>query len=151
VDAVISEAALTLDPKVVIAQRDRALANVGFTKRSKTGVGDYRTRADFERDNPIYLSDILAKMRGLRMDIAGGQRVIRAAGAGTDCVHLVVDNVPHEPLFPGELDDAILPQHISAIEVYSGGSVPPEFEGVLARGCTTIVVWTRTRVKDFVK
>jgi hypothetical protein len=151
VDAVITEAALVLDPKVVIAQRDRALANVGFTRRRKTGVGDYRTRADFERDNPIYLSDVLARMRGLRMDIANGQRVMRSAGQGTDCVHVVVDNVPFEPLFPGELDDAVLPQHISAIEVYSGGSVPPEFEGVLARGCTTVVIWTRTRVKDFVK
>jgi hypothetical protein len=151
VDAVINEAALTLDPKIVIAQRDRALAQVGFTRRRKTGVGDYRTRADFERDNPIYLSDVLGRMRGLRMDIANGQRVLRSAGQGTDCVHLVVDNLPFEPLFPGELDDAVLPQHISAIEVYSGGSVPPEFEGVLARGCTTVVVWTRTRVKDFVK
>lgn len=151
VDAVLAEYALVIDPTYVVAQRERGLAAVGFTDRRKRSVGNYRTRSEFERDNPVYLSDILAKMRGLRMDMANGQRVIRAAGAGTDCVQLVIDGLRWEPDFPGEFDESIFPQHVAAIEVYSGAAVPAQFEQGLSRGCTTIVVWTRTRVKDFVE
>ena len=151
VDAVVEEYALVIDPTYVIAQRDRGLARVGFTQRRKRGLGSYRTRSEFERDNPVYLSDILGKMRGLRMDVAGGTKVIRAAGAGTSCVQLIIDGLRWEPDFPGEFDESIFPQHVAAVEVYSGASVPLEFEQTHTRGCTTVAIWTRTRVKDFVE
>ena len=64
VNVVMSEVALTIDPMYVTARRDRALAQIGFAARRKRGLGDFRTRSDFERDNPRYLSDILGKNAG---------------------------------------------------------------------------------------
>lgn len=151
VDAVLEEFVLVMDPMYVIAQRDRALARVGFSARRKQGLGDFRTRADFERTNPVYLSDIVGSMRGIRVDYVNGRRVLRSAGAGTDCVHLVVDGNHWQPWEEGDTDDAVLPQHVAAVEVYPGASVPPQFENGWSRGCTAVVVWTRTRVKDFSK
>jgi hypothetical protein len=151
VEAVLSEYALVIDPTYVIAQRDRGLAQVGFTQRRKRGLGAFRSRSEFERDNPVYLSDIIGKMRGLRLDITNGQKVVRSAGPGNACVQLVIDGLRWEPDFPGEFDESIFPQHVAAIEVYSGASVPLEFEQSHTRGCATVVIWTRTRVKDFVE
>lgn len=150
-DAELSERVTTIDPMYVVGQRDRALARVGFISRRRQGLGDFRTRADFERSNPRYLSDILGRMRGVRVDYNQGQRVLRSMGQGTDCVHLVVDGVHWESTIPGDMDDAVLPEHVAAIEVYSGSAVPPQFEGIWSRGCAAVVVWTRTRVQDFVR
>jgi hypothetical protein len=151
VDARLEEYVLVMDPMYVIAQRDRALARLGFTERRKRGLGDFRTRADFERSNPVLLSDIVGTMRGVRVDHVNGQRVLRATGAGSECVHLVIDGVHWNAESVADLDDSVLPQHVAAVEVYGGASVPTEFEHGWARGCLTIVVWTRTRVKDFTR
>jgi hypothetical protein len=151
IEAVLSEYALVIDPTYVIAQRDRGLAQVGFTQRRKRGLGAFRSRSEFERDNPVYLSDIIGKMRGLRLDVTNGQKVVRSAGPGNSCVQLIIDGLRWEPDFPGEFDEAIFPQHVAAIEVYSGAGVPLEFEQSHTRGCTTVAIWTRTRVKDFVE
>ena len=87
----------------------------------------------------------------MRTDYLGGRRILRSLGQGTDCVHMVVDGVHWESVEGGDLDDAVVPQHVAALEVYSGAAVPPEFENGWARGCLTVVVWTRTKVKDFVR
>lgn len=150
-DVVLREHALVIDPMYVIARRERALARVGFTSRREKGVGEFRTRQDFERQNPTYLTDIVGTIRGVRIDYTEGKRVIRGAGSGAECSHLVVDGVHRGSLVEGDMDDAVVPQHIAAIEVYSGAAVPPQFENSLARGCLTIVVWTRTSVQDLTK
>jgi hypothetical protein len=151
VDAVLNTYVLVMDPMYVIGQRNRALARLGFTERRRRGLGDYRLRADFEHENPTYLSDIVGKMRGVRVDYVDGRRSLRALGEGSECIHIVVDGIHWALTLPGDVDDAVVPDHIAAIEVYSGAAVPPEFESIGSRGCLTIVVWTRTRVKDFVR
>ncbi len=148
VDAVLHEYSVVLDPLYVIAQRDRALARVGFTSRRSQGLGAFATRKDFERSNPTFLSDIVGKMRGIRVHYVNGRRLMLGAGEGSECLRLVVDAIPQESGIPGDLDDIVLPEHIAAIEVYSGAAVPLLFENGFSRGCVTIVVWTRTRVKD---
>ena len=151
VDAVLHTYVLVMDPMYVIGQRDRALSRLGFTERRRRGLGDYRVRSDFERDNPQYLSDIVSRMRGVRLEFVDGRRVLRGVGEGSECVQLVVDGIPWASTLVGDLDDAVVPQHIAALEVYSGAAVPIEFEALSSRGCLTIVVWTRTKAKDFVK
>ena len=159
VNVVLSEVALVMDPMYVRAQRDRALTQVGFAARRKRGLGDFRTRSDFERDNPRYLSDIVGRMRGVRLDYVAGRRTLRGIGQGADCISMFIDGMLFTPTArpelenpfatEGELDDAIFPDHIAAIEVYTGSAVPPEFETPQARGCLAVIIWTRTKVKDF--
>lgn len=153
VDAVLSDYVLVMDPMYVIARREKAFASIGFTSRKSQGMGQFRVRGDFERDNPRFLSDIVGKMRGVRVEYVEGRRILRGVGAGAECVALVVDGMHWESTIDqgGDFDDAVLPEQIAALEVYGGPEVPVQFEAVTSRGCTTIVLWTKTRVKDFVR
>ena len=152
-DAVLSDYVLVMDPMYVIARRDRALASVGFTARKSKGLGQFRVRREFERDNPQFLSDIVGKMRGVHVEYVDGRRILRGVGAGAECVALVVDGMNWESTiyYRGDFDDAVSPDQIAALEVYGGPEVPVQFEAVTSRGCTTIVLWTKTRVKDLVR
>lgn len=152
-DAVLSDYVLVMDPMYVIARRDKALASIGFTSRKSQGMGQFRVRGDFERDNPRFLSDIVGKMRGVHVEYVEGRRLLRGVGSGAECVALVVDGMNWETTihYPGDFDDAVSPDQIAALEVYGGPEVPVQFESVTSRGCTTIVLWTKTRVKDFVR
>lgn len=153
VDAVLADYVLVMDPMYVIARREKAFASIGFTSRKRQGLGQFRVRGDFERDNPRFLSDIVGKMRGIHVEYVEGRRVLRGVGAGAECVALIVDGMHWESTIDqgGDFDDAVLPEQIAALEVYGGPAVPVQFESVVSRGCTTIVLWTKTRVKDLVR
>ena len=153
VDVVLSDYVLVMDPMYVIARREKALTSVGFYSRKSKGMGQFRVRSDFERDGPRFLSDIVGKMRGIHVEYVEGGRVVRGVGAGAECVALIIDGMHWESAMGrgGDFDDAVLPEQIAALEVYGGPEVPIEFESVVTRGCTTIVLWTKTRVKDFVR
>lgn len=153
VDAVLGEYVLVIDPMYVIARREKAFASIGFTARKRQGMGQFRVRADFERNNPRFLSDIVGMMPGIHVEYVEGRRILKGVGAGAECVALVVDGMHWESTIDqaGDFDDAVLPEQIAALEVYSGPAVPIEFESIVSRGCTTIVLWTKTRVKDFVR
>jgi hypothetical protein len=153
VDAVLSDYVLIMDPMYVIARREKALASIGFTSRKSQGLGQFRVRRDFEGDNPRFLSDIVGRMQGIHVEYVEGRRIVRGVGAGAECVALIVDGMHWETTihYSGDFDDAVSADQIAALEVYGGPAVPVEFESVVSRGCTTIVLWTKTRVKDFVR
>ena len=135
-----------MNPVLVKARRDRALASVGFSDRKKGTLGSFVTRSDFEKRQPRLLSDILRTMRGVRVDVEDGRPVLRNRRDGRGCVLLVIDGMRWESFTPGDTDDAVSADDIAAIEVYSGSTVPPEFEG-LNRGCLTVVIWTLGRIR----
>ncbi|HVF41068.1 MAG TPA: carboxypeptidase regulatory-like domain-containing protein [Gemmatimonadaceae bacterium] len=137
-----------MDPVLVTARRERALETVGFTARRRAGLGAYRTRSDFEKAQPNVLSDIVRHMRGVKVTYVDGRPVLTSSRDETDCLQLFVDGSPWMSYSPGDHDDYVLPHDISAVEVYSGASVPPEFETAGNRGCLTIVVWTRAKIND---
>jgi hypothetical protein len=79
----------------------------------------------------------------------GGGRLSQVVGieAGFTCVAYLIDG----ELWPSELGDAsevFLPREVAAIEVYRAGQVPmdvPYWHYV--RGCETVVVWTRHKLR----
>jgi Carboxypeptidase regulatory-like domain len=150
IDAVMSKYIPVMDTVYVRARRDRALASVGFAERRRRGLGSHQTRADFEKTSPVRLTDILRSMRGVRTHYsASGVTVTGRPGAfGGGCLSLVVDRAPWLLVAPEDIDDMIFPQDIAAIEVYDGATVPPEFEVGRYRGCLTIVIWTRARIRE---
>jgi hypothetical protein len=148
VELILDNFVSVLDPVVVRARRDRALASVGFTDRRKRGLGDYRTRDEFEKLKPRYLSDILRTMRGVNISYSRGETVIASRRQSTNCIKVFVDRAHWPLVVPGDLDDMLFPNDVSAIEVYDGTTVPADFETGDARGCLTLVFWTRARTRD---
>jgi hypothetical protein len=67
-------------------------------------------------------------------------------GQATACVNVFVDRAPWQSLQAGDLDGAFPVSDVAAIETYSGIEVPSEFS-VPGKSCSTIVVWTRTKVE----
>lgn len=137
-----------MDPVVVTARRDRALQSVGFTQRQKSGMGRYITGDEIARRNPIYLTDVLRTVPGLRVDYSGGQPTIsssRGVGLSSGCVAYVVDGFRWQSMQPGDTNDFVNPREVAAIEVYQASETPPEFSNA-GQSCTTIVIWTKSKV-----
>ncbi len=145
VDIVMNKFVTSIDTVYVRARRTRDLTSVGFLQRRKRGIGDFRTRADFEKINPRYISDILRTMRGITVHPEGATTVITGRGQRTSSVQIFVDHAPWPLLVSGDLDDMIFPNDIAAIEVYDVSTTPPEFS---VESCLTIVIWTRARIRD---
>ena len=136
-----------MDPVVVTARLDRELKNVGFSQRQKSGFGRYLTAEDIVRRNPIYLSDVLRTVPGLRVDYQGGQAVIGSSRnpGQSGCVNYVVDGNRWQSMEPGDVNDFVGPREIAAMEIYQATETPGEFT-VPGSSCTTIVIWTKMRV-----
>ncbi|HEX2723314.1 MAG TPA: carboxypeptidase regulatory-like domain-containing protein [Gemmatimonadaceae bacterium] len=148
VNIVLEKYVSTLDTVIVRASRERALAQVGFVERRKQGLGDFRTRAEFVKTNPRVVSDILVGMRGVKIQYVDGKAVVGASREEAGCVQMVVDGVPWHTLEAGDIDDMVYPEDIAAVEVYSGAATPMSLEGVQTRGCLTVVLWTRTKIRE---
>lgn len=132
-----------LDTVFVRARRDRALDNVGFTRRARSSLGSYMTRAQIRQINAHRLTDILRRMPEYRY----GTRRLAIPGQARPCPNLIIDGILWPLFYGSDIDNVILPDEIAAIEAYSA-SAPAEFShraGAQA-ACPTIVIWTRGRV-----
>ena len=57
----------TMDPVLVLARREAALAKVGFSQRRKTGMGYYMGPERLGQMNPPFVTDLLRQVPGLRV------------------------------------------------------------------------------------
>jgi hypothetical protein len=129
----------TLSPVVVKAKRDTKTRGLeDFTRRKRGGFGRYVTAEDIDRQRPIYVSDLLRTMPGMRVSPnprGFGQTISGRAGCTPN---IYIDGMP---VFagPDELDTFVRPGDVAGIEVYSGAAGrPPQFQG----DCV-IAVWTK--------
>ena len=141
-----------MDPVLVTARRIRSLDRVGFSERKRTGAGRYVTREEIERSNPMYISDVLRRIPGLRVSHIGGRDVIsssRGAGGfgGAGCVRFWVDDMLWQSMEPGDVNDFVSAKEVMGIEVYNGGFAPARYT-LGGQPCTTVIVWTRVRIGD---
>jgi len=141
-----------MDPVLVSARRNRSLDRVGFNERKRMGGGRYVTREEIERSNPTYLSDILRRVSGLKVEYEDGREVIRSSRGTTGfsseaCVQYYVDDMPWQSMTPGDVNDYVTVGEVMGIEVYTDATVPARYmKG--GEVCTTIVVWTRMRIRE---
>ncbi len=139
----MSSETIVLEP-IVVDARSILLEESGFYHREERGYGAYLRRSDIQQRNPLYPSDAL---RG----IAGVRGIPRRDGPGTvlvdrnQCAYRYVFN----GVMVGEsfqIDD-IPADWLEAVEIYRGiSTLPAEFQGagIGARGnCGVIVIWTR--------
>ena len=143
-----------MDPVLVTARRSAALDQVGFGQRSRGGTGYFLGPDRLKNMHPLYLTDILRQVPGLRVvHTPTGDRIVslRSTGlslnprSGGGCVQFFVDDMPFTEFQPGEINSFVTGGEVVAVEVYQG-MAPAEY----TRGggsCTTIVLWTRFRIR----
>ncbi|HJQ10022.1 MAG TPA: carboxypeptidase regulatory-like domain-containing protein [Gemmatimonadaceae bacterium] len=143
----------TIEPVVVTAKRAANLDKVGFTQRQKSGTGFYLGPEQIERMQPIYLTDILRTVPGLQVSYGPqGEEVTSSRGvsslSGANCVQYIVDDMPWQSLMPGDVNQFVNGREVVGIEVYNGPGTPPQYQRAGQGNCTTIVVWTKFKIRS---
>jgi hypothetical protein len=137
-----------LEPIVISAAAHRKRAQVGFARRREQMTGRFITREEFMEQGFVPVtSEVLRKVGGFHVELGRDfTPVIFSRRRGFQCYPLVF----RDNLFLGSTDpngriqnlDAAVPmEQIDAIEVYTGGSLPSEFNRT-GSVCGAIVFWT---------
>ena len=137
-------------PTVVVQEKYvQELAKVGFTDRKKSGLGRYLDRAQIEEHLPQVMTDVFETMPGIQVDYSSGQPVLKGSRtAGGGCVNYYVDGIQYKEQSPGDINDYMRPNELEAVEVYQSSETPGQFTTPGSSSCTTVVMWTKTRVGD---
>lgn len=128
------------------ARDSAALEKVGFFRRESAGRGAYFITPDqIAQMKPSTTSDIFRQVPILTQTIGRTGPVLRGAQG---CLLTYVDGLPWRSMFPGDLDTYIPARDVVAAEVYPPGQVPPPpfARGVPRSSCTTLGIWTRSRM-----
>jgi hypothetical protein len=138
-----------IEPVVVNARRSANLDRVGFNQRKNAGQGFYIGPDELKNQHPNRVTDILRSVPGLRItNSLEGETVssTRNAGGG-DCTQYYVDDMPWLSTEPGDVNQFVNASEVVAVEVYQGSSVPAQYSRGMGN-CTTIVLWTRFKIRD---
>jgi hypothetical protein len=138
-----------LAPVIVNAKRQGSLDKVGFTQRQKTGMGYYIGPEQLQNTHPTYLTDVLRRVPSLRVTSTQDGDVVsssRNAGGG-GCVQYFVDDMPWQSATPGDINQFVNASEVVAVEVYQGTNTPGQYITGM-NDCTTIVLWTRFKIRD---
>ena len=140
-----------LSPVEVVSARDQGLQKVGFSDRKRSSTGGYFMDPDqIEKRRAQLFSDLLRTVPGIRVNMIGNQAQLvstRSAAGGGGCVTVWVDGAEWKQLDAGDVDSFVRPGEISAIEVYPGTNVPPQFS-TIGQSCAAVVAWTKLRVES---
>jgi len=149
VTVTMSKPARVLDPVAVTASSSKdGLDQVGFTQRKKTGFGYFMTPEEINDRQATRMTDLFRTIPSLRVVPSGNDYTVESARDATGgCMNYVVDGAPYKSLYPGDVDRLMPPSDVGAIEVYTGSSTPPEFQQAGGSSCTTIVMWSKFKVK----
>lgn len=130
----------------VQASRERALEDVGFTQRKKSGGGYYLDEEAVKARQSVKFTEMLRAVPGIRVQTQGMSGNYITSSRGNSCVNIWVDGVEWKQQGPGDVDEYLNPSEVVAIEAYSGTSTPAEFSAVGGGNCETIVAWTVRRI-----
>ena len=138
-----------MDPVLVTARRNLALDKVGFNMRKKSAFGYFMDADRISKMHPLYISDILRQVPGLRVGYGprGEPVVTSTRDLRGSCINYWVDDVPFMEIDPGDINSFVNGGEVVAAEVYQSGTAPAEYTRS-GGGCTTIVLWTRFRIRS---
>jgi hypothetical protein len=138
----------TIDPVVVTARRTASLDKVGFTTRKKSGTGYYIGPDQLKDMHPNALTDILRRVPSLRVSYGPqGDVVTSSRGSGGGCVEYYVDDMPWQSATPGDVNNFLNANEVVGVEVYAGPGAPAQYTRAMG-DCTTIVIWTKFKIRD---
>jgi hypothetical protein len=128
------------------ARDSAALDKLGFFRRESQFRGAYFITPDqIAEMKPATTSDIFRQVPVLVQTIGRTGPVLRGVNG---CLITYVDGLPWRSMFPGDLDTYVPAREVLAAEVYPPGRPPPPpfLRGVPRSNCTTLAIWTRSRV-----
>jgi hypothetical protein len=142
-----------IDPVVVTARRAANLDKVGFTERKKSGQGYYLGPEQIQNMRPNQLTDILRRVPSLRItygpegeEVSSSRGTTSLTGSGS-CVQYYVDDMPWQSAQPGDVNNFVNANEVVGIEVYAGPGTPAQYTRGM-QDCTTIVIWTKFKIRD---
>jgi len=149
ITVMLSKPAPVLETVAVTAEKTAAgLDQVGFNRREKMGFGYFMDTDAIEQRQATRMTDVFRSIPSLRVVPSGMDYVVESSRDATGgCVRYIVDGSPYQSLFAGDVDRLMPPHELAAIEVYSGANTPAEFQTAGASSCTTIVMWSRFKVR----
>jgi hypothetical protein len=137
-----------MDPVLVTARRSAALDKIGFNDRKKTGFGYFVGPDRLEKLHPYQITDILRQVPGIRVNYSpNGETVSSSRGVGSGCVQYFLDDMPFTELVPGDINHFVTGGEVVAVEVYQDSNTPARYMRAGA-SCTTIVLWTRFKIRS---
>jgi hypothetical protein len=141
-----------IEPVVVTARREGSLDKVGFNQRKNSGAGYFLDPEQIQRIRPNLVTDILRTVPGLHVDYGPqGETVSSARGvsslSGTDCVQYIVDGMAWQSAEPGDVNQFVNGSEVVGAEIYQGANVPAQYSRGM-QNCTTIVLWTKFKIRD---
>ena len=134
---------IELDPIRVVAVRSDYLERSGFYDRSVRIRGAQFGPSDLEVILPERLSDLMARVSGVRVEgaMGVGERARVLSFRREECqLDVYVDGVRRSPDY--NLNE-IPPPQVEAVEVYQGLDIPIEFQGFSRTGCGVVLIWTK--------
>ncbi len=138
-----------LDTVMVTASRLNDRLASGFAARSRTGPGRYLTPEEIARRRPIVTSDLFRTIPGLQVDRSTlGDTFVSMRGIFAErCSPAIyLDGHYMRELSADDIDGWVAPDEVAGIEVYTQGTVPPQFQPGLS-DCGSIVIWTKRRTQ----
>jgi hypothetical protein len=75
-----------------------------------------------------------------------GDIVSTARGITDGCVQYYLDDSPYVEFRPGDVNRFVIASEVRAVEVYQGLGTPAQYDRPGA-SCTTIVIWTRWKLR----
>lgn len=139
---VLSTFRAVLDTVKIRARRLADRHDSGFEERKRSGLGKYLTSDDIAKRGSAFTSGIFRSISGVRVvnDSIQMRGIFKDADWCTPEIY--VDGRYLYSADGQELDAAMLPRDIAAIEVYTEANVPPQFSQGMG-GCGAIVIWTK--------
>ena len=144
INASISARAIELEA-IEVTVRSRFLERNGFYRRLERGFGKQFTQKDLEAIDPMYVSDLIWRVPGVRVRRSNLGPTVAVSGRGVSfsgggCVLPVY--VDGFRVYDAHLDE-YRPEWIDAMEVYHGiAGTPIEYGGIL-NSCGVVLLWTR--------
>jgi len=140
-----------IDPVVVTARRAASLDKVGFSRRKKSGFGYYLDPEQIQRMHPTVLTDILRQVPGLRVSYTNQGEVVSSSRgmsslSGGSCVQYYVDDMPWQSAMPGDINNFVNGSEVVGVEIYQGSNTPAQYSRGM-QDCTTIVLWTKFKIR----
>jgi hypothetical protein len=140
VTARLSTEAIELEA-IDVTVRSNFLERAGFSSRAQQGWGTLYGPEDIARIGPMWTSDLVRRVPGVMVTMGRGgimyavSRRRTSFALGPCRLPVYVDGIP---AFDPDLD-ALPPDWIDAMEIYSGVSTPIQYGG----GCGVILIWTK--------
>lgn len=142
--------ALAIRMPEVVVEGERTVYHFGrmreFVRRSRSGLGHYITRQDFEEKQPLMVSDLIGRVPGVMVSPTASGSTIRILRGGCEPA-LFIDGVLLNPVraLPLEtnIDDLVDPGDVEGIEIYKGPATTPVQFNTMFTGCGAIAIWTR--------